>query len=152
MSKRRNTSSVYVKPVPAEPRPTHAFTAVTHNGGYYIGRADEGTAGYTLMEAEGRFQTYGDAKSRAIFLNQNLGLTHTDALKIVASTIGNGRADIEAVRRAAGEALKTETLARIGDATAPRLLRFAVTVVMSIVDDGRNSEAEFQSMVEDEVE
>ena len=67
----------------------HAYTAVLikGGGGFGIGRADEGTKGYTLVPGE-RFTTHAEAKHRADDMNARLGLTAVEAWEIVAGTMG----------------------------------------------------------------
>lgn len=72
----------------------HAYTAVINprgpNGspnGYGIGRADEGTGGYTPVRHYGPFETYERAKSYADHLNAMLNLSKLEAFEIVADTM-----------------------------------------------------------------
>lgn len=64
-----------------------AYTAIVDQSGYSIGRADEGTRGYTPLPAEGRFPCYEDAKKRAEEMNIAMGLDPKDAVLIVLGTM-----------------------------------------------------------------
>jgi hypothetical protein len=65
----------------------HAYTAIVKVGGYIIGRADEGTSGYTPEPQFGNFVAYDKAKTKAEKLNSELGLTSEEALLIVLGTM-----------------------------------------------------------------
>lgn len=64
-----------------------AFTAVVRQDGIMIGRADEGTRGYTPMGECGAFETEGDARKVAADLNQRAGLDERTAALIVVGTM-----------------------------------------------------------------
>jgi hypothetical protein len=68
----------------------HAYTAIVRVGGYVIGRADEGTPGYTPEPSFGTFTDYQKAKDRADKLNRALGLTEAEAMLIVLDTMRKG--------------------------------------------------------------
>jgi len=65
----------------------HAFTAIVESEGYIIGRADYGIGGYTPMRREPTFKTYDAAQKFANGLNEKMGLTKEEALKIVFNTM-----------------------------------------------------------------
>jgi hypothetical protein len=75
----------------------HAYTGVIRKGRkrgeapYGIGRADEGTAGYTPCPELGTFHDLVAAQREAEQLNAALGLDKLEAWKIVADTIGRQR-------------------------------------------------------------
>lgn len=66
----------------------YAFTAITTAGGYFIGRADVGTKGYTPIPSEGTFATYDAAADRAKVMNAESGMAPEEAIRIVLGTMG----------------------------------------------------------------
>lgn len=64
--------------------PRYAFTAITLKGGFMLGRADEGSRGYSLMPTYGVFETLNTTQGVANQLNEGAGLTPKDAARIVA--------------------------------------------------------------------
>jgi hypothetical protein len=72
----------------------HAYTAVLMKDGrpgFGIGRADEGTSGYTPCGQFGLFKTFADAQKYADGLNEQLGLSKVEAFGIVAGTMARQR-------------------------------------------------------------
>lgn len=65
----------------------YAYTAVVDQEGYGIGRADEGTRGYTPCPQYGRFETYDLAQARAAELNAEAGVDAAEAFRLVAETM-----------------------------------------------------------------
>ena len=67
-----------------------AYTAIVGPGGQcYIGRADQGMPGHTLVREEPPFTKYDDAEKRAKAINKSLGLSLREASDIVLSTMGS---------------------------------------------------------------
>lgn len=73
------------------PKPGYAYTAVDIDDKYTIGRADYKEPGYVPSPWFGIFDTYDEAKEKADKLNEELGLTRTEAFKIIASSMGASR-------------------------------------------------------------
>lgn len=65
----------------------HAYTAVVTSAGFFIGKADYGTAGYTPMPRHGAFKTWDDARKFADGLNEAEGVGKEEALEIVFNTM-----------------------------------------------------------------
>jgi hypothetical protein len=69
----------------------HAFSAIVDENGYSIGRADEGTRGYTPQPDFGAFPSWDAAKAKADELNKEFGLSEQEVARIVLGTMsGNG--------------------------------------------------------------
>lgn len=64
-----------------------AYTAIVDEGGFRIGRADEGVPGYTPLPDLGEFESYEKAAEKAEELNTAGGLEKLEAFRIVASTM-----------------------------------------------------------------
>jgi hypothetical protein len=65
----------------------YAFTTVVDESGYSIGRADEGTKGYTPQPQFGKQSSWDAAQQKAAELNKDLGLAEEDVAKIVLGTM-----------------------------------------------------------------
>lgn len=72
-----------------------AYTAIVDEGGYRLGIAVEGEAGYHQCkdgtDAGGTFKTHEAASAVADAFNKNMGLSDEEAFKIVTSTMSFGR-------------------------------------------------------------
>ena len=64
-----------------------AFVAVITDDGAKLGMAIENVSGHANFLGAPEFQTYSEAQDRAEELNTNMGLTESEAWKIVASTL-----------------------------------------------------------------
>lgn len=64
-----------------------AYTAIVDQNGYTIGRADEGTRGYTPVPKEGKFPSYKAAQEHAKRMNEAAGIDATEAILIVLGTM-----------------------------------------------------------------
>jgi len=64
-----------------------AYTAIVEKGWYSIGRADEGTRGYTPQPHLGKFDTYDAAEDAANVINEKAGYTKLEACRIVIRTM-----------------------------------------------------------------
>lgn len=79
---------------PVKPARRFAFTPVVHNDRAYpggsaiiVGRADEGTRGYTPLKELGTFPNIDAARAAGDKLNDIIGLDKRDAALIAASTM-----------------------------------------------------------------
>lgn len=64
-----------------------AYTPVTAPDCIQLGRADEGTKGYTPCPQLGSWKTWGEAEKVAGQLNKQMGLSEHDAFMIVVGTM-----------------------------------------------------------------
>lgn len=64
-----------------------AYTGIVDKTGFSIGRADEGTRGYTPVPSEGRFESYEAAQKHADKLNEARGMSAREGLLIALSTM-----------------------------------------------------------------
>lgn len=112
-----------------KPMRRFAFTAVSHNdralpggGGIIVGRADEGTRGYSPLPALGVFETFEEAQKKADELNRVLGLDEKAATLVVVGTMHVRESEMMAVLRRALELMEQ---ARNGTADDDAVMEWA---------------------------